>query len=295
MASKYDINLATNLKNDLKKKKGERNFSNSAISSILSGKVKRGLPIEEIEEGMSEYKKDYRYDSKPDSDYYEQKFKIYLAVAQSDFYINNERKKAFESAYQQIEEMKKQELDYFLRDIDFKEIKQSFVKLCAKYKKKVNITFDEKEEYRQKIKISETDFIKELKKAKTKQKITGLYKKLNNYNNGIVLANPESWKLLVEKTYLVNKNIKPFIELLKKNSFPHTDWLTSNSKYFHFGLGIALENINTKEEIMSYLFDKTTGHGGFVNVMKSYEVIGNREMCLKLFRRYLQFCDFLVN
>ena len=27
----------------------------------------------------------------------------------------------------------------------------------------------------------------------------------------------------------------------------------------------------------------------------SYEIIGNREMCLKLFRRYLRFCDFLVN
>ena len=85
------------------------------------------------------------------------------------------------------------------------------------------------------------------------------------------------------------------LELLKKNSFPHTDWFTSNSKYFHLGLGAALENINTKEEMMNYLFDKTTGHGGFVNVMKSYEIIGNREMCMKLFRRYLRFCDFLVN
>jgi len=295
LASKYNIALAIELKNDLKKKKGERNFSNSAISSILNGKVKQGLPVEEIEEDMNEYKKDYRYDSKPDPDYYEQKFKIYLAIAQSDFYTKAERKKAFESAYQQVEEMKKQGLDYFLRDIDFKEIKQEFVKLCKKYNKEVNITFDEKEDYRQKTKISEVDFVKELKKAKTKQKITGLYKKLNNYNNGIVLTDPESWKLLVEKTYSVNKNIKSFLELLKKNSFPHTDWFTSNSKYFHFGLGVALENINTKEEMMNYLFDKTTGHGGFVNVMKSYEVIGNREMCLKLFRRYLRFCDFLVN
>lgn len=295
LASEYDIDLAIDLKNDLKKKKGERNFLNLAISSILTGKIRRGLSFEEIEEGMGEYKKDYRYDSKPDPDYYEQKFKIYLAIAQSDFYIKSERKKAFESAYQQVEEMKKQELDYFLRDSDFKEIKWNFVKLCEKYKKEVNVTFDEKEEYRQKTKISEVDFIKEVKKAKTKQKITGLYKKLNNYNNGIVLTNSGSWKLLIEKTYLVNKNIKSFIELLKKNSFPHTDWFTSNSKYFHLGLGIALENINTKEEIMNYLFDKTTGHGGFANVMKSYEIIGNREMCVKLFKRYLRFCDFLVN
>ena len=56
-----------------------------------------------------------------------------------------------------------------------------------------------------------------------------------------------------------------------------------------------MKNINTKEETMNYLFNKTTGHGGFVSVMKSYEVIGDREMCMKLFRRYLRFCDFLVN
>lgn len=295
LASKYDINLAIELKDDFKKKERARNISNVAISSILNGKVKQGLPFEEIEEGMSEYKKDYRYDSKPNSDYYEQKFKIYLEIAESDFYTKKERKKAFKNAYQQVEEMKKEKLEYFLRDIDFKEIKQKFVILCKKYKKEVNVTFDEKEEYRQKTKISEANFIKELKKAKTKQKITGLYKKLNNYNNGIVLTSPESWVLLVNKTYSVCKNIKLFIGLLKKNSFPHTDWFTSNSKYFHLGLAAALENINTKEEMMNYLFDKTTGNGGFVNVMKSYEVIGNREICLKLFRRYLRFCDFLVN
>jgi hypothetical protein len=52
-----------------------------------------------------------------------------LEITQSDFYTKDERKKAFENAYQQVEEMKKQGLDYFLRDIDFKEIKQEFVKL----------------------------------------------------------------------------------------------------------------------------------------------------------------------
>ncbi len=295
LSSKYDLELAVEFKNDLRKKKGEKNFSNRAISSILEGKVRRGLPLDEIENDMKEYAMDYRYDSKPVADYFEQKFKIYLVIAQSDFYTDEEREKAFENAYQQVEDMKKEGLDYYLRDVDFKEIKLAFVDLCKKYNKEINITFDEKNDYQRETKISENDFIDELKKAKTKQEIIVLYKKLNDYNNGIVLIKPESWKLLVEKTYAVNKNIKPFVELLRKNSFPHTDWLTSNSKYFQFGLAAALENINTKEEMMGYLFDKTTGHGGFTNVMKSYEVIGNRDMCLKLFRRYLRFCDFLVN
>lgn len=295
LASKYDMDLAIELKNELKKRKEERNFSNRAISSILSGKVKRGLSFEKIKEGMNEYRKDYGYDGKPDADYYEQKFKIYLEIAQSYFYTKDERKKAFESAYQQVEEMKKRGLDYSLRDVDFKKGEREFVTLCKKYEREVNITFDEKEECRTKTKITQADFINELKKAKTQQEITILYEKLNNYNNGIALDSLELWKLIIEKIYSVNKDIKFFIDLLNRNNFPHTDRFNSDSKYFHFGLGAALENINTKEKIMDYLFSKTTGHGGFVNVMKSYEVIGNREMCLKLFGRYLRFCDFLVN
>jgi len=293
LTAKYDLELAIELKKDLKEKKID--FPNLVISSILHGKVRQGKPIEEIEAGMDEYKKDYIHNNKPDPDYYEHKFRIYLTIAQSNFYTNAERKKAFNIAYLQVEEMKRQCLDYFLMDNDFKKIKQEFVKLCEKYKKKVNVTFDKKEEYHRVAKISKVDFINELKKVKTKLKLIGLYKKLNNYKNDIVLTDQESWKLLVEQTYSVNKNIKLFLDLLKSNNFPHANFYTSNSKYLHLGLGAALENINTKEEMIKYLFDKTTGHGGFVNVMKSYEVIGDREMCIKLFKRYLRFCDFLVN
>lgn len=294
LASKYDIELAVELKNYLKNKKG-RNFSNSAISSILIGKINLGLPIEDIENEMKEYKKVYRYDNEPVPDYYEEKFKIYLTIAQSDFYTKDERKKAFESAYGQIKEIKKEEIDYFLTDIDFKDLKNDFVKLCKKYNKEVNISFDEKEHTISNTKISKQNFIKEIKQAKTKHKINSLYRKLSDFNNNIVLTKSQSWKILIEKTFEINKNIKPFIDLLRKNSFPHTDFMTSNSKYFHFGLAVALKDINTKEEMLNYLFDKTTGHGGFLNVMKSYEVNGNKEMCLKLFSRYLRFCDFLVN
>jgi hypothetical protein len=294
LVSRHEIEFAIELKNELKKKKSG-NVSNLVISSILIGKIDLGLPIEEIEEGMKEYTKNYRYDNKPDPDYYEQKFRTYLSIAESDFYTQEERKKAFETAYDQVEEAKKHAIDYFLPDVYFEGVKKSFVKLCKKYGKPVKISFDKNDDYRREVKISESNFIKEIKRVKTRQKIAGLYKILNNYNNGIVLTKRESWKLLVEQTYALNKNIKLFIELLRKNGFPHAAFYTANSKYFHFGLAAALDNINIKEEIMDYLFNKTTGHGGFVNIMKSYEVNQNKEMCLRLFSRYLRFCDFLVN
>ena len=293
----YDIDLAIDLKNKLMKKNGSRNLLNSTISSILNEKVNLGLPIEEIEKGMKEYKKYYRYDGKPASDYYEQKFKIYMAIAESDFYTKGEQEKAFCNAYLQVEEMKQHELDCFLSDFNFKDTKKSYVGLCEKYGKEINVTFDKKDEFcpMEKEKISETAFIKKCKEVKGEQELIDLYKELNNHKNNIVLTKKESWGLLVEKTYSINKDIKQFIDLLAKNYFPHSDEYTYNSKYFHYGLASALRNINTKKEIMNYLFSETTGYCGFVNVMKSYEVIGDREMCVKLFLRYLRFCDFLVN
>ena len=293
MVSKYDLDFAIELKADIDKNYSERRYSsNVTLSSILRGKISRGYPIEEIEEEINHYRKDYRYDGKPDSDYYEHKFEIYLAISQSDFYSSEERKKAFENAYQQVEEMKKVGLDYYLSDLDYKNSKKVFIKLCKKYGKKVNVKFEKKEEYKTKYKLSEKQFTKELKKARTRQKMAVLLKQVNDQ---VKLVNPKSWNLLVEKTYQIYKNINPFIELLRENSFPHTDWFRTNSQYFHFGLASALNNVNTREEVMNYLFDKTTGHGGFINVMKSYEVIGERDICIKLFRRFIRICDFLVN
>lgn len=293
MVSKYDLDFAIELKADIDKNYSERRYSsNVTLSSILRGKVSRGYPIEEIEEEIKHYRKDYRYDGKPDADYYEHKFEIYLAISQSDFYSSEERKMAFENAYQQVEEMKKVELDYYLSDLDYKNSKKVFIKLCKKYGKKVNVKFENKEEYKTKYKLSEKQFTKELKKARTRQKMAVLLKQVNDQ---VKLVNPKSWNLLVEKTYKIYKNINPFIELLRENSFPHTDWFRTNSQYFYFGLASALNNVNTREEAINYLFDKTTGHGGFINVMKSYEFIGERDICIKLFRRFIRICDFLVN
>lgn len=297
LTSKYDIDLSIELKNEFKKKDF---FYNSINSSVLSEKIKRGMPFNEIEEDMKDYEESYNYEGKPNSDYYEQKFKIYMEVALSNFYTETENKQAFENAYKQIEYMKNLKLEYYLNDHYFREIKQNFVNLCEKYKKEINITFSKIEEKEYDIlnnfpqEISEEDFINDLNRAKTKIDITHIYEKLYNHNFIIILTKSESWNFLIEKTYSINKNIELFIELLRKNNFPHMEW-SSNSKYFHFGLGYALGNINTKKEALNYLFGKNTGHDGFINVIKSYEVIEDKEMCIKLFERYLRFCDFLVN
>jgi hypothetical protein len=257
--------------------------------------INLGLSIEEIEDYSEQFIKDYDYEGKPLADYYEQKFKIYLAIAESELYTDEERKKAFQSAYQQVQTMKTQKVNYFLLDSYYRDLKLKFIELCKKYNFEVNITLGPKEkETDKKPKMSEEEFNDEVNEAETKQKVIGLYKRLGNYKNHILLTQYESWKNLINKTFETYGNIKLFLKLLEENHYPHTDFWTANSKYFHFGLAVALSNINTKQETIKYL-SRNTGHGGFVNIMKALSVNKDKEMCLQLFERYLKFCDLLVN
>ena len=293
LVASYDIDLAEKFKKKLIKRKGKYNISNWAITAVIQGKVKLGLPLKDIEKDMAEYSMQYDYENKPQADFFEQKFRVYLAIAQSDLYTADERQESFDKAHQQIETMKEKNLTHYLRD-DFDDEKKTFIKLCEKYGKPVNVSLEEKKDnYKTKPIMSEKDFVSAVNKANNKRKLAGLYKKLGDYNNGIVLKNGESWKILVNKTYAVMKSVKPLIDLLQKNMYPHTDFMTSNSRYFQFGLAEALNNVNTKEDVLRYLY-KDSGHGGFLNIMRAYEINRDKDTCLKLFHHFLQFCKFLV-
>ena len=250
--------------------------------------------IEEIEKEMREYRKDYDYENKPQSDYYEQRFIVYLEIAECDLYTDEKKKTAFEKAYDQVEEIKKQNIESYLRDDSFKNEKQIFKKLCQKYQKPFKLKFEKKEEFKRISKISEDKFIEEVEKSKTQRQIQGKYKKLNNYNNSIVLTKYKSWSILVDKTFEINGNVGMFTKYLSDNHFPHIVEWTSNSKYFHLGLAVALKNINTRQEALKYLSDNS-GYGGFVSIIKAYEVLEDKNMCLLLFDRYLKFCELIVN
>ncbi len=61
---------------------GDYNFSNQVITSILNAKVRNGVDIEQIEQEMYKYEKDYTC--------YEQKFIVYLEIAESNLYTKKE-------------------------------------------------------------------------------------------------------------------------------------------------------------------------------------------------------------
>ena len=179
---------------------------------------------------------------------------------------------------------------------DFKDYKIRFKKLCEKYWKDFNLTFDKKntnEFYPISKNISEESFIKEVEKCKTERQLKWKYKKLDAYKNWITLKEYESWKSLLDKTYEIMWNIEPLLKYLQKNNYPHSDHWTGNSKYYYLAIQIWLKNINTKQETLNYLYNNS-GYEWFKTIMYIYESLWDSEMCMKLFDRYLKFCDFIV-
>lgn len=242
---------------------------------------------------MHKYRQNYDPQGKPYADYYEQKFEVYLGIANCDLYLEDDKRSAFKKAYSLVEETKEKEIDSF-RGIELKDVKLKYSELCKKYNVEFNLSFNDTEHIKENPKISESDFIKDVKKSKTKNKILRLYKSLHDYKNGIILQKKESWRILVNKTFEVMGDIQLFKKYMEDNYFPHFVFWTSNSEYLHFGLAAALKNINTRQEILTYLY-KNTGHDGFVNIMKAFEVNGDRKMCLSLFKRFLRFCALIVD
>ncbi|WHY87574.1 hypothetical protein QNH39_07020 [Neobacillus novalis] len=293
IVSSNDLELAEEFQYSLKTKSSKK-ISSLAISPILLSKVKSGFRIEEIEKGMEDYDYSYDYEGKPKPDYFEQKFVIYLAIAECELYTDEEKKIAFQKAYEQVERVNNYNLRYAFRDEDFRIEKDIYEKLCKKYNKPINLELSKQGDNKKKPKITEDQFIEEIKNSNTKKQLQGKFKKLNNYNNGIVLKKYKSWEILVNKNYDVFSNIELFLNYLKENHFPSTDFWTTNSEYLHLGLAVALKDVNTRQETLTYLYENS-GHGGFVNIIKAYSVLNDKNNCLALFDRYLKFCDLIVN
>jgi len=294
---KYDIDLAYRLKKKFIKKLNWHNYSITLLTSFLLEKIKLSTPINHLEEEMKDYRMDRNFEGKPKADFFEEHFKVYLEIAISGLYSEEEKLYAFEKANEQVEKVLNQKIEYFLSDDE--KYSEIFKVLCDKYGKTNILPVKKKEDnylIDKELKIKDTNqyFMPRLRNASLKEDIIEIYKELSDYQFERILIENEQWQLLIEKTNLLCGNISMFIDLLKKDGFPHNDNMTSNSKYYHFGVAAALKNINTKKEILEYLY-KYSGYEGFINIMKAYEVNMDKEMCIKLFDRFLKFCHLLVD
>ncbi len=293
LVADYNLDLAEEFKEKLIDDRGYSNFNNIVITHIINSKIERGFSVKEIEKQMNEYRGDSQYNQ---SDHFEQKITVYLKIAESDFYTEEEKKDAFNKAYDQVEEIKKRKIDYYFPKVHFEKERKIYEKLCRKYQREFNLKKEIENEnnyIKDEKHYPEKKFIEEVKQCTNSIQLSGKYRRLKNYKNGIVLKNKKSWEILIQKTFEINNSIEHFINFLMKNNFPHTDWFSNNSRYLHIALAEALKNSNTRQETLKYLYTNS-GHGGFVNIMKSYELLDDKQMCVSLFLQYLRFCKLIV-
>ena len=290
LASKYDIELAKSLERKLIERWQDARLINKAVAIVLLGKIRLGLPFREIEEKISTLRNIYDVEGKQTSASYIDKINSYISIAESELYSDEERLASFNKAFELVDEMNESHSRDKLND----NYSLRYLNLCRFYNVEPNISPVESIELSKRKSIPEQDLIQEIRKAETKAKVNGLYRRIHNYKNGLLLTQKETWQILLQQTYKVMGNISPFINLLQKSSYPHTDWYYENSNYFHLGLAVALSDMNMKSETIKYLY-RNTGHEGFLHIMKAYEVIGNKKMCSKLFQRYLQLCHLLCD
>jgi hypothetical protein len=231
--------------------------------------------------------KEYDYQNKPHLEYFLERFKVYLSIANNDLYSLEEQKQFFEKAYLEINEIKKIK-DNFVFERDLDNEKSIYNDLCKKYQNECQIKEKKDGEKNKPSLWDEQKFINEVKSAKTKQKINAIYKKIG------AIKRIDSWRILLDKTFKINGNINLFIRLLEDNYYPHTDFWSGLSKYLHIGLAVSLKSPQMQKEIYNYLY-QNSGYQGFINLMKAYEVNASKNKCILLFKEYLGFCKFLVN
>ena len=204
---------------------------------------------------------------------------------------------ALNSINRQIEEAKKKDVKYLLNESEHRELIDKYLLLCRKFgvrpmlKKEMRSRNVYVRPYSQKI---EENFRKELLSANTVRQCNGLFKRLDNHRNNIVLRDKESWVALLDMNFKIRGNIELVIQYLERINYPHTDFYTSNSEYAHLVIAAALDNPDYKPSMLNHICRKS-GHQGFYNMIKVYAELGDMNMSKSLFQRYLAMCKLLTN
>lgn len=295
--SNFDLELGKKYLKKFRKEHYDHSMViNNCVKNILIIEIKNNfISLESIKKQVCELSTMRNYEGVVSDSYYRDLFDIYIEVLNSNFYSEDDKKIAFDFAYEQITLIKRKRNH---ESLNFSpQLTSNFNSLCINYNKEIIISnIDEVNENYQYEIISEEDLILWINNSETKEDLEKIYEKMkNSLQFRIELKNIDSWKLLIDKTYFLDSSLKMFIDLLK--SLYYLDFgsgYSYNANYLHLGIAYSFSQQNYKHEILEY-YSKESGHSGFYNSILIYEQIDNKEMTVKLFDRFHKFCNFLVN
>ena len=140
---------------------------------------------------------------------------------------------------------------------------------------------------------NELKFCKKLVKCKSSRYLQKLYDELVDYKNHIVLKHGSSWKMLIDKMQEIDGNANRLIDYFVHCKFPNETFYTANSAYLYMPLGDYIARYGVSEQLWNH-FKNNGGYADFINLIKAYDYIKDKDMCSKLFVRFFDFCELLV-
>ena len=282
--SPYDLKLAYEYLQEFKEMRLESHIVNLSVVALLVEDIKyNALPYEKVSHIINGWQF-------LDKEYHQARFGVLMEVLGSDFYEDQAKIASFNKAYEIVDSVQGK-FSYQ------KEIIENYYSLYDHYCKingEKNILSTEKDSYGEYNEINQSDFLKKIDNILDKRGLKDLYAFYDNSSNRIEIENKHIWEKWIDKTLAINGNIDLFIELTRKQQFLNSGfWGILNSEYFYLGVAYCLENPNTKDAMESFLINNG-GYGSFYKMTYVYCAMNEKQKALDLFKKFYQFCQFLV-
>lgn len=288
--SLYDIELSYKYLAKFKKLDLDWSIKNIATKNILLNDIKQNsIEYYKVREKVNGFSLMYDYKGELPNSHYLHLFSIEMEVLKNDFYDESTKKLAFKHAFEAVEKV----AGIFDFDrIIYEEYYQLYAELCVLNGVR-NIIRESTVDY---IVISEDEFSMFIDQVKNSEDLNNLYAKFDDsLKYKIELKKIEIWKKLIEKTYSITGGIDLFINTLEKFGFLLGGMGYSyNSDYLHLGVAYCMMKTETNQEMLEYLTEKS-GYGGFYKMILIYVEMGDKNTAIKLFNKFYDFCDLLLN
>lgn len=217
------------------------------------------------------------------------KLELLLALYYSDWYVEEEKKKDIKDSI-----VNYLQGDWFSFEEKWKEKYYNlYLRFCEEETIEVSITYKKEESVDDPYQEKEDKFCRKLARCRTSMYLQKLYNELSNYNNHIVIKNGDNWNMIVDKIYEIDGNENMLLDYFMQCKFPNQTFYSANSSYLYMPLGYYIKRHGITEQLWDYL-KNNSGYAGFINLIKAYDYIGDKEMCAKLFIRFFEFCELLV-
>ncbi|MCM0626610.1 hypothetical protein M5J14_19110 [Lysinibacillus sp. OL1_EC] len=266
-------------------------LSNELHREVAVTMVDLGLPLTEVEECIMNFDSYFdNYNQTTNLSYFYGKIQVYLALALSDFYSKREQVEVFENIRNEIDR-----LDYagWGRELYSTEF-QSYSRLCEQFSKPIDVDEKKEAEYNTTLTLSNSekmDLMKIINELDSEKKVEQFFA---DFDSKYCVDALEHYECLVSISLEFFGGIDILINHMRENRYPDMTHLKKNSKYLYLGIVAALDNGNSKQQMVNYLINEGGGHDSYLELMKVYEVLGDKNMCLNLFKSLVNDVNLFV-